>query len=98
MHFLAKSVARGGTVSLILPAARFDAGIEALRQGGCGGTVLLPIASHAGKPARRALLRAKQGSRSPATILPPLVLHTEGLGFSEAAQAVLRGSAALANS
>ncbi len=96
VRFMANSVARGGTVSLILPAARFDAGIAALRQAGCGGALLLPIAPHAGKPARRALLRAIKGGRAPAVILPPLVLHAEPQGYSDTAEQVLRAAAPLA--
>jgi len=94
--FLAASLRAGGTASLVLPAARFDAGVAALRAAGCGSFTLLPVAPHAGVPAKRVLLRARRGGRGPARILPALVLHEEGGAFTPAAEAVLRDAAALA--
>ncbi len=94
-RFLAAALRAGGTVSLVLPAARFDAGAAALRAGGCGAITLLPIAPRTGEPAKRVLLRARRGGRGPARILPPLVLHEADGSFTEAAQAVLRDGAAL---
>lgn len=95
IRFLAQSVVHGGTISLILPAARFDDGIAALKASGCGGILLLPIASHAGEPARRVLLRGRASSRSPAAILPPFALHRSGQGYTAEAERVLREAEAL---
>lgn len=93
--FLAASLRMGGTASLVLPAARFDAGVAALRAAGCGSVTLLPVAPRAGAPARRVLLRARRGGRGPARLLPALVLHEDGGAFTAAAEAVLRDAAAL---
>ena len=93
---LAARVRSGGTVSLVLPAARFDAGVAALRAAGCGGTVLLPLAPRAGMEAKRALLRGRKGGRGPARILPGLVLHEADGRFTAAAEAILQDGAALA--
>lgn len=95
--FLAAGLRAGGTASLVLPAARFDAGLAALRSAGFGSVTLLPIAPRAGVPAKRVLLRARRGGRGPARILPALVLHEEDGAFTMAAQAVLRDAKALAS-
>ncbi|BDG71522.1 tRNA1(Val) (adenine(37)-N6)-methyltransferase [Roseomonas fluvialis] len=94
-RFLAARLRTGGTASLVLPAARFDAGAAALRAAGCGAITLLPVAPHEGQAAKRVLLRGRRGGRGPARILPPLVLHGADGGFTAAAQAVLRDAAAL---
>lgn len=95
-RFLAAALRPGGTASLVLPAARFDAGIAALRAAGCGSMVLLPLAPRAGDPAKRALLRGRKGGRGPARLLPPVALHDADGAFTPAIEAVLRDAAALA--
>jgi tRNA1(Val) A37 N6-methylase TrmN6 len=92
--FLAAALRPGGTASLVLPAARFDAGVAALRAAGCGSLLMLPVAPRAGEAAKRVLLRARRGGRGPARILPPFLLH-DGEGFSAGAEAVLREAHAL---
>jgi tRNA1(Val) A37 N6-methylase TrmN6 len=94
-RLLAGVLRPGGTASLVLPAARFDAGVAALRAAGCGSLLLLPVAPRERQAAKRVLLRGRRGGRGPARILPPLVLH-DGQGFSAAAEAVLRDARALA--
>jgi tRNA1(Val) A37 N6-methylase TrmN6 len=94
-RLLAASLRAGGTASLVLPAARFDAGAAALRAARCGAITLLPVAPRAGEAAKRVLLRGRRGGRGPARILPPLVLHGADGAFTAAAQAVLRDAAAL---
>jgi len=94
-RFLAQALKPGGTASLVLPAARFDAGVAALRGAGCGSVVLLPLAPRAGVPAKRVLIAARRGGRGPARLLPPLTLHGPDGAFTPAAEAVLRGGAAL---
>jgi tRNA1Val (adenine37-N6)-methyltransferase len=91
---LAAPLPRLGSVTLVLPAARWDAGAAALREAGCGALALLPLAPREGAPAKRVLLAGRRGGRGPALLLPPLVLH-EGAGFSAAADSVLRDAAAL---
>jgi tRNA1(Val) A37 N6-methylase TrmN6 len=92
--FLAAPLPRLGSVTLVLPAARWDAGAAALRGAGCGALAMLPLAPRAGLAARRVLLAGRRGGRGPALLLPPLALH-EATGFSTAADAVLRDAAAL---
>jgi tRNA1(Val) A37 N6-methylase TrmN6 len=57
--------------------------------------VLFPLWLEAGRPAKRVLVRARKGVAAPARLAPGLVLHAQGGGFTEAAEAVLRGGAGL---
>jgi tRNA1(Val) A37 N6-methylase TrmN6 len=95
-RFLAAGVVPGGTVTLILPAARFDAGLAALAAAGCGAARLIPLWPRAGLAAKRVLLQARKARRGPARVEPGLVLHGQGQAFTPEAEAILRGAAALA--
>jgi tRNA1(Val) A37 N6-methylase TrmN6 len=94
-RFLAAALRPRGSLSLILPAARLDAGMAALAAAGCGGTRLVPFWPRSGAPARRVLLQARRGGRGPARIGAGLVLHEADGRFSAAAEAVLRDAAPL---
>ncbi len=94
-RFLAAALRPRGTLTLILPAARLDAGMAALAAAGCGGTRLVPFWPKAGAPARRVLLQARRGGRGPARIGPGLALHEANGRFTAAAEAVLRDAAPL---
>lgn len=94
--FLVAVLRDRGTASVILPAARFDAGIAALRGAGCGSVTLLPLAPRSGDPAKRVLIRARKAGRAAARLLPPFILHEEDGRFTAAADDVLRRGAALA--
>ncbi|MGK7870197.1 tRNA1(Val) (adenine(37)-N6)-methyltransferase [Falsiroseomonas sp. E2-1-a20] len=89
--FLAARLAHQGSVTLVLPAARFADGLGALAGAGCGSLALLPLWPRQGAAARRVLLAGRRGGRGPARVLPGLVLHGEGAG----ADPVLRDAAAL---
>ena len=79
----------------MLPAARFDAGVAALRGAGCGSVLLLPLAPREGQAAKRVLIMARRGGRGPARLLPPFVLHGPDGAFTPAAEAILRDAAPL---
>ncbi len=83
-----------GTVTFIHRADRLDALIAAFA-GRAGEVVLFPLWSEAGRPAKRILVRARKGVAAPARLAPGFVLHEPGGGFTEAAEAVLRGGAGL---
>ena len=91
--FLGAAIAPQGSLSLILPAARFDVAVTAIRLAGFGAVELLPLWPRAGQAAKRVLLRAHKGARSPAKVLPGLVLHEADGRFTGAAQAILRDAA-----
>ena len=94
-RFLAAALRPRGTVTLILPAARLEAGMAALAAAGCGGVRVVCFWPKPGEAARRVLLQACRGGRGPTRIGPGLALHgTEGK-FSPAAEAVLRDAAPL---
>lgn len=92
---LARPVERRGTVTLVLPAARFSEAAAALRAAGCGTIALLPLWPRVGQAARRVILRGIKGGRGPDRLLPGLVLHAAVSGYTAEAQAVLRDGEAL---
>lgn len=56
-----------------------------------GDIHIRPIYGKAGQPARRVIVDAGKGRRTPDTLLPGLVLHTDDGAYTPAADAVLRG-------
>lgn len=91
---MAKRLRHKGTLSLVLPAARWSEAAAAMRANGVGAVALLPLWPRAGEEAKIALVRGVRGGRGPDRMLPGLVVH-EGSGFAPMAEAVLRGGAAL---
>ena len=85
-----------GWLSLIHRADRVDA-VCARLAGRFGGVEIVPIWPKPGAAARRVIVRARKGVRSPARLSPGLVLHRPDGSFSDAASAILRGGAALDN-
>ncbi|HWL83041.1 MAG TPA: methyltransferase [Roseomonas sp.] len=91
---LAAPLRHRGSVTLVLPTARFAEGAAALRQAGCGEVGLFPLWPRSGQPARRVLLRARRGGRGPDQVEPGLVLHA-GESWTKEAGELLRGEARL---
>jgi tRNA1(Val) A37 N6-methylase TrmN6 len=92
---LAAALRPRGTLTLILPAARFSEATAALRGAGCGGLTLVPLWPRAGVPAKMVLLAGRRDSRAPDRLATGLVLHAADGGFTAAAAAILRDGAAL---
>lgn len=91
----ALAMVRGkGTVTFVHRADRIDALIGQLA-GRAGEIAIFPLWPAAGRAASRVLVRATKQVQAPARLLPGLVLHEPDGRFSEAAEAVLRGGAAL---
>jgi tRNA1(Val) A37 N6-methylase TrmN6 len=90
----ARLLAPRGTLTMIHRADRVDE-ILARLAGRFGAVVLYPLWPRAGAEAKRILIRARLGARTPARLLPGLVLHGEGGRYTPAADAVLRDGAAL---
>lgn len=67
----------------------------AAMKGRFGGVVLRAVHPRADAPAARLLLCATAGSRAPLKLLPPLVLHGPGGGFTPEADALHTGKASL---
>jgi tRNA1(Val) A37 N6-methylase TrmN6 len=84
-----------GTVTFIHRTERLDE-LLGLLAGRAGEIVLFPLWPGGDKPARRIIVRARKGVATPLRLLPGVVLHEAGGGFTAAAGAVLRDGAALA--
>lgn len=85
----------GGRLVLIHRADRLSEVMAALRDGSCGDIRVLPVQPKSDAPAKRVLIDAGKGRKSPDTLLPALVLHTADGGFTAETQAVLRNMAML---
>lgn len=92
------SMARaGGTVTLIHRADRAAEVVAGLADG-AGDLVTLPLLPAMGRDAKRVIVQARKdvgAEPSGPRLLPGLVLHLAGGGYTDAAEAVLRGGAAL---
>lgn len=82
-----------GTLSCILPPARMAEWLAALD--GFGAVQILPLAPKAGEPARRVLMRAVLGRKTPLVLLSPMVLHAADGAYTPEAERILREAAAL---
>lgn len=69
--------------------------------GGRASAVVLPLAARARRPARRVIVQARKGGRSPFVLLPPLVIHQgdshpgDAEHFTDPVRRVMRDLAAL---
>jgi tRNA1Val (adenine37-N6)-methyltransferase len=92
---LAAPLRHGGTLTLVIAAARLPDCLAALAAAGCGSPVVLPLWPKPQREAKLALLRGVKGGRGPCRLLPGLTLHCPDGGYTEAATAILRDGAAL---
>ncbi len=84
----------GGGLTLVHRADRLPDLLAAL-QARCGAITILPLWPKAGQPAKRVIVAARKTARSPARLLPGLVLHEADGSFTASAEAILRDSAPL---
>ncbi|KFL88556.1 putative O-methyltransferase [Acetobacter malorum] len=84
-----------GSLTLALPVSLMAAAITQLTESGFGGVTTYPFWPKAGREARILLLQARYGVRSPARLLPGMILHEEDGSFTAQARAVLEEGAAL---
>lgn len=84
-----------GTLTLILPAPSLPDALDAMRIARCGPTAILPLWPAAGRRAKLILMRGVKGSRAPLQLLPGLILHSDGGGFTPDTESVLRDAAAI---
>lgn len=92
---LAAPLRHRGTLSLAVSAAVLPDCLAALTASGCGSPRVLPLWPRAGRAAKLVLLQAVKGGRGACRILPGLVLHDAEGGYTQEAEAVLRGGQAL---
>lgn len=89
-----RRVKPGGSLTFILRADRLDEALAAL--GGLAGRItVVPVHSHAGKPAIRVIVQAIKERRTPLSLLPALVLFDEKGEQSGAARDILANGARL---
>lgn len=80
-----------GVLTLIQRADRL-ADLLALLRGRVGGVVVAPLWPKADREAKRVIVQGRVGSRKPLRLHPGLVLHGPGGGYTETAEAILRGA------
>jgi tRNA1(Val) A37 N6-methylase TrmN6 len=85
----------GALVGVIHRAAALPVVLEALKAASFGDLRVLPVHPFADKPASRIVVRGRKGSRGDPQLLPGLVLHETGGGWTGKADAILRGRADL---
>ena len=90
----AKVLRHHGRATFIFSAERLDLLIGELAFG-FGGLRLFPLWQRIGLPAKRILIQARKGSRTPTTLLPGMALHTTDGKYTPEAEAVLRHGAAI---
>ncbi|MHA1536952.1 MAG: tRNA1(Val) (adenine(37)-N6)-methyltransferase [Alphaproteobacteria bacterium] len=89
------AIRRKGSLTVIHRAERLD-DIIALLHGRAGGIVVFPLWPKEGEAAKRVIVSARKGLRSPARVAPGLVLHRADGVFTPEAEAILRGIGGLA--
>ncbi len=92
LEFMLQTARHGAHVTLVHRADRLDR-ILSLLKGRVGGIVIIPLWPKPGVAAKRVILRARKGARTPLSLTAGLTLHHPDGGFSPAAQAVLTGAA-----
>lgn len=92
---LARILRRHGTLTLIVPAAALPECLEAARGADCPAAAVMPLWPKPDRRAKLLLVRGVKQGRSRLRLLPGLLLHRPDGGFTEQAEAVLRGAAAL---
>jgi tRNA1(Val) A37 N6-methylase TrmN6 len=85
----------GGTCTLIHRADALAKIIGALAALPAGAVKILPIVSHAGEPAKRVIVSAVKGRKTPLTLLSPLVVHKADGGYEDLCRSILEGTRAL---
>lgn len=83
-----------GAVTFVHRADRLDDLLSLLHER-AGGIVLFPLWPKAGRAAKRVIVRARPGVRTPMRVAAGLVLHEEAGGYTAGALAILRDGAGL---
>lgn len=85
----------GGSITVVMRADRLDVVLTAL-SGPAGDIRVLPVHTVAdGRPAKRVIVQAMKGRRTPLSLLAPLVLAGQGRAWLPVARAVLEDAAPL---
>jgi len=94
LRFALTMVRPRGSVAVIHRADRLEELLAALA-GRAGEIIVFPLWPKPGLAAKRVIVRARKGVATPTRLSPGLVLHESDGRYTEAAEAILRGGAAL---
>lgn len=89
LRFMARCAAPGGRATMIHKAEALPCLLEAFG-GRFGAIKIKPIYARDGEPAIRVLVEGVKGSRAPSSLMPGLVLHGDGNGFTAEVDHILR--------
>lgn len=89
-----RALAPRGSLTLILPAARMGEALALLARG-FGAVEAIPLWPKPGRAAKRVILRAGKGRRTPFALLSGLALHGADGGYTAGAARILRGMESL---
>jgi tRNA1(Val) A37 N6-methylase TrmN6 len=84
-----------GTLTLIHRADALVIILAELSSLSAGAIRILPMVSHAGEPAKRILVLAVKGRKSPLEILSPLIVHKLDGTYEDVCQSILKDGQAL---
>lgn len=87
-------VKSGGSLTMIHKASEMQHLLQALGKS-WGATEIIPLWPKQGREAKRVIIRTIKHRKSPARILPGLILHNHDGSYTEEAEAILRGGEAL---
>lgn len=94
INFCIKKIKPQGYFYIINRAAALEDILAALR-GRLGAIEVWPLYSKTGQTAKRVIIRARKDFKTPLILYPGTVVHSEGGGYSPAAERILRQGAAL---
>lgn len=92
---LAGHLRERGSLTLIVSTGSVPTCLAAMAAARCACTVIFPLWPAAGAPAKLVIVRGAKNSRASMRLAAGLALHRPDGGFTEAAEAVLRGGSAL---
>ena len=81
-----------GRISFICRADRVAELIGLFDRAGVGETLLFPLWSRPMSPASRVIIQVRKAVRGPGAIMPGLIVHNDGGGFTDAAQHIMEGA------
>jgi tRNA1Val (adenine37-N6)-methyltransferase len=92
---LSAALRRRGSLTLIVPTGMLTIAMAAMAECRCPCTTVFPLWPKRGRAAKLVLLRGVNEARAPVRLLPGMLLHQPDGSFSDEAQAILAGAAAL---
>lgn len=90
LSFMLRMVRTKGTITLIHRADRLD-DLLVLLSGQAGEVTVFPIWPKQGRAAKRVIVRARKGIRTPMSLAAGLVMHEDDGAYTAAADEILRG-------